>query len=230
MNQQQTTPKIHHAVNSAWSLVRSIHREGVDRCCVATFGDTFQIRADFTTSLPELAAILTAIGRGVKDEGTRLYDSVADMINAFWKAGRRDRPWVFLILTDGMDNRSKKYPCGNPNSPEMIGRYIGTRFNHEPTNCVALFGVGSDRQLNEKALATMSHFGNFPAVRVEAFPLLEPYLKRLAYEVTGEVEDVYIPLGGGVVGQVRNQNVRVTRRPIDYAILLDVSASMADPA
>lgn len=229
MLRNQTTPKIAYAVSAAWTFIQSLHREGVDRGLIATLGDRFEIQSDFTTSTSQLATTLNAIAQGVKDEGTRLYDSIQDIITTFWSAGRRDCPWVLLIVTDGDDNRSKNYPCNKPQSPEMIGRYVGTRFNHERTNFPFLIGVGQDQQINARALATIGHYGQFPAVRIEAFPHLQRVFQQIAVRVTSDLERFYVPTPYGAIQGVR-ENVRLTRQPIDYAILLDVSLSMGHPA
>jgi hypothetical protein len=230
--QQQATTKLVSAVMSVWeSYIRPRHREGVDRGAVFTFGNTCRVEADFTTSLSELAATLNIVmANGVRNEGTRLYDTLEDMVNAFWMAARRDCQWDALVITDGMDNRSRRYPHQNATSPELIGRYIGTRFNHLPSNRILLFGVGSERQLNAQALGTIAHHGNFRAIRIEGFSQLDRYIKEGTYNVTRKTENEYIPIAPGVVGHIQNQRVEVARRPTDYAILLDVSHSMGEPA
>jgi hypothetical protein len=215
MLQQLAPTNLVYAVSATWSFIQKFHREGTDRGAIFTFGDRFRVEADFTTSLPRLAAALAGIAKGgATGRATRLYDSIQDGIEAFWRAGRRDRRWGLGILTDGGDNGSTNYPHDNPNSPELIGRYIGTRFNHEPSNYGFLVGVGDDRQINARALATIGHYGNIPAVRIEGFGLLGDFFDRMAYEMSGIVVDR------------QGVRVHVDRRPLDYAILLDVSASM----
>ena len=235
MLRQQVQSKVMHAVRAIWAYIRMMHREGIDRGSIVTFDENLRVRVDFTTSVAELAAALETILAGECSGGTRLYDSLEDMVNFFWRAGRRDCRWDAVAITDGLDNRSRNYPHENPLSPTLIGRYLGTRFNHEATNRMTLFGVGSKQEINVPALEAMGKAGNFAALRIEAFPLLEAYLKQIAVEVRGEVEDVLVPLGHDVFGQkvlghIRNEHIRVTQKPIDYCILLDVSGSMSNPA
>ncbi len=230
MLRQQVQTKLDYAVSAVWTYIRMMHREGVDRGSIATFNDQFRIRVDFTTSVAVLAAALRAILAEGGSGNTRCYDSLEDTANLFRRAGRRGVRWDVMAVTDGMDNRSRSFPHDNPRSPELIGRYIGTRFSGEATNRFTLFGVGSREEINTKALAAMGDAGGFAALRIEAFPLLEGYLKQLAFEVRGEVEDVLVPLGHNMLGHVRNERVRVTPKPIDYCILLDVSGSMSNPA
>ena len=227
---QQVTPKIAFAVSAAWTFVTSLHQEGVDRGMIATFGNDYRIDQDFTTSPSKIASTLAAVGKTVRNEGTRLYDSIQDVITTFWQAGRRDASWVLLIVTDGMDNRSKNYPAANSKTPELIGRYVGTRFNHERTNFPFLIGVGHNEKINAKALAAIGHYGQFPAVTVEEFAQLEGLFLQAAYQVTSELHNVYCPVGDGLMLHSQSEQLRLSRRPIDYAILIDHSQSMRDPA
>src|SRR4051794_21784125 len=108
MLQHQSASRNAYQVHAAWSFIRTMHREGIDQGLIATFGDTFRIETDFTTSISRLATTLNGLAQGARNEGTLLYDSIENMVNTFWRAGRRDSQWILLINTDGDDNRSQR--------------------------------------------------------------------------------------------------------------------------
>ncbi|POG68570.1 hypothetical protein GLOIN_2v1778072 [Rhizophagus irregularis DAOM 181602=DAOM 197198] len=42
----------------------------------------------------------------VASGGTRLYDSIVNVIKTFHSNGDRSRPWILVVVTDGDDNNS----------------------------------------------------------------------------------------------------------------------------
>jgi uncharacterized protein (DUF58 family) len=100
------TTKIEYAVAAAGIFIAHLHREGFDRGMVATFGSTFRVEQNFTSSEAHLHSALARLDPSrikQENEGTRLYDSIEDVISQFWSYGDRNRPWLLTIITDGKD-------------------------------------------------------------------------------------------------------------------------------
>jgi len=215
--------KIGYAVGAAGLFVQHLHRENFDRGMIATFGNSFQIEQGFTSYERNLHNSLGVVARSIKSERTRLYDSIENVIQAFWQTGSRDRPWLLTIITDGQDNESRRYR----NNPAGIGQFIATRFNHEPSNYIFIIGVGEGSQIDRNALATMGNYGNFLAITIEAFPLLERVFLEIALKVTTQIAGYQVNIGNlswGEVARIR----QVSHVAFDYAFLIDRSGSMGE--
>ena len=233
MNRTQQTRQvptgIDYAVSAAWELISAVHIGGHDQCLIATFGDHFRIARDLTTSKSELVSTLVAIANSDLDGGTRFYDSLEDTVVALLKQGRQDSEKVIVAVTDGVDNRSRNYPHTNPRSPEMIGRYLGSRFADRPGHHAYLIGVGLAETAGVTALSTIAHHSKIKIATVRTFPVLQEIFSRIAIAMTSEISDVHHHLGNGWFLSTPEEKLRITRRPIDYAILIDRSGSMGDP-
>lgn len=212
--------KIEYAIGAAGVFIQHLHREGFDRGMIATFGDGFRIARNFTGHEADLHTTLRTVAREARDNHTRLYDSIADAIMAFWEYGKRDRPWLLIVITDGQDNISRKYP-----NPVSIGQFIGQRFEFEPSNFTFVIGVGEGNQIDRNALGRMGDAGGFPAVTIGAFPLLERVFLEIAIEISAQIEGRHIAAGNLSWDEVA-RIYRVSQTPIDYAFLIDCSASM----
>ncbi len=214
--------KIEYAVGAAGLFIRHLHRPGFDRCMLATFGNTFRVEQSFTSNEPLLHSVLNRISKSITNEATRLYNSIEDVIVQFKAYGYRDRPWLLTVITDGKNNFSDgKYR----NNPAAIGRFVATRYNHEDSNFIFVIGVGEGNQIDKKALATLGNSGNFLAMTIEAFPLLEMLFMRIALDVSERIEGIrvnYENISWTEVSRVR----QVSNIPFDYAFLLDRSGSM----
>lgn len=218
-----TMKKIEYAVGAAALFCHNLHRENFDRGMIATFGNTFRIEQGFTPYEAQLHSALSRIARSVTDERTRLYDSIEDMIEQFRSYGYRNRPWLLTVITDGQDNESKRYG----DNPTAIGRYVATRYNHENSNFIFVIGVGEGKQIDKNALATLGNKGNFLAMTIGAFPLLEALFIKIALHVSEELEGIRITSGN--VSWMQLQQIRkVSRIPFDYAFLIDRSGSMTE--
>lgn len=216
--------KIEYACAAAGIFIKHLHTENFDRGMIATFGNSFQVVQNFTSTENYLHSALRTTARSVSDEGTRLYDSIEDGINTFWQYGDRRRPWILVVVTDGKDYyNSGKYH----NNPAGIGRYIAQRFNHEPSNFMFLLGVGKQKDIDIDALATIGAHGGILAVPVEAFPLLEAAFLAIAVSITTDIVGQRITNGNVTWEQVA-QLRRVSQRPLDYAFLIDRSGSMSE--
>jgi hypothetical protein len=201
--------------------------DGYDRCMVATFNDRFNIGQDFTPSKSRVLSALANLESSVGG-GTLLYDSMKNMCTAFWKSAHRDRPWVWVTMTDGQDNRSKEFSFNEQQSPARLGRYILDRFTFEPSNYPFLVGCGKDGELNEEALAMIGHFGGFPAITVEGITRLQDVFQNIAHTLAAEVENG-LTIHGTTGVLRRTVRPRVFRLPIEIGLLIDCSASMGDP-
>jgi hypothetical protein len=222
LSRNSSSPKkIDYAVAAPAVFINHLHTEGIDRGMIATFGDTFRVEQSFTTSEASLYHSLARVSQNIRSEGTRLNDSIEDVISEFWRNGRRNVPWILTIITDGSDNQSRRY------RPAEIGQYVARRFNHEPSNFITLVGVGENHQLDRQALGTIGNYGGFPAYTIAAFPMLEALFLRIALQASTQV------IGRSVnVGNLTWQQVAYIRQmhrvPIDYAFLIDRSYSMTE--
>ena len=108
----------------------------------------------------------------------------------------------------------------------VLGLHLRHNFLSDPRNYAVLIGVGSGGQINEEALATIGAYGEFPAVAIDSFSMLEGLYKSIAEQVTSQF------YGGGVYqagGRTWAQIAEVRKRvavPIDVLFLLDRSGSM----
>ncbi|HWQ15045.1 MAG TPA: hypothetical protein VNL77_19765 [Roseiflexaceae bacterium] len=210
--------KIDYAVAASAVFIHHLHRDGFDRGMIATFGSSLHVNQNFTSSSAHLYTAL----RSVRLNGaTRLYDSIEDVVQLFWRYGDRQRPWLLTIITDGQDNESRKYK----NRPANIGQYVATNFMHEPTNFTFLIGVGSGQEIDATALATLGKMGRFPAMTIAAFPLLERLFLQIALSISEQLIGQQINIGNLTWEQV-SRIYQVSQIPIDYAFLIDCSTSM----
>ena len=215
--------KIEYAVGAAGLFIQHLHRENFDRGMIATFGDGFRVEQNFTAYEGNLHSSLRSVSRSIKRERTRLYDSIENVIMEFWNTGRRERPWLLTVITDGQDNESSRYR----NNPAGIGRFVASRFNHEPSNFIFVIGVGEGNQIDKKALATLGNHGNFLAITIEAFPLLEMVFLEIALKVTTQIAGYQVNVGNlswGEIARIR----QVSQVAFDYAFLIDRSGSMSE--
>lgn len=215
--------KIDYAVGAAGLFIQHLHRENFDRGMISTFGNSFRMEQGFTSYEGNLHNSLRWVSRSITDERTRLYDSIEDVIATFWNSGSRDHPWLLTIITDGKDNESYRYR----NNPAAIGRYIATRFNHEVSNYIFVIGVGEGSLIDRNALATMGNYGNFLAITIDAFPLLEMVFLEIALKVTTQIAGYQVNVGNlswGEVARIR----QVSHVAFDYAFLIDRSGSMGE--
>lgn len=228
------TRKIEYAVGAAGLFIHHLHGEGFDRGMIATFGNNYREEQSFTStesylhySLRQLPnSVISAVSRK-QGERTKLYDSIEDVIRSFLNNGRRDRPWLLTIITDGQDNESSRYSHYSSDSLARIGSYVLQKFNFHPTNFVFLIGVGEGSQIDKRALGTIGDSGRFLAATIAAFPLLELLFLNIAVKVSTELAGVQIDTGNFTWQQV-SQIRRTHRIPIDYAFLIDRSGSMSE--
>jgi len=223
--------KIEYACGAAGLFIRHLHTESFDRGMIATFGNSFQVEQGFTSTESSLHSALARVSRSVKNEGTRLYTSIYDVIRVFWDGARNSnaadkrRPWLLTVITDGKENsdRSDSYH----NNPMGIGRYIADHFNHEPSNFMFLLGVGSNQDIDVNALATVAAYGGIPAIPVQAFPLLEYTFLQIALDVSTQLVGQRVNIGNLTwerVAQIR----QISQTALDYAFLIDRSGTMND--
>jgi hypothetical protein len=223
--------KIEYAVGATGLFVRQLHRENFDRGMIASFGERFQVVQPLTASESRLENALNRVLKGTTDRymrdrepNTRLYDSLEDVLKAFLRDAQPNRPKLLTVITDGQDNASAKYR----NNPDMIGRFIHNAYSSEALNFMFVVGVGSDQQLDGRALARMGNAGRFPALKINAFPLLMQVFLEIAVEVSSSVEGRGRGEGRASWDAV-SEVFRVAETPLDYAFLIDVSSSMNEP-
>jgi hypothetical protein len=215
--------KIEYAVGAAGLFIHNLHREGFDRGMIATFGNGFRVEQGFTSTESYLHASLSKVSRSITNERTRLYDSIEDVVLQFHRYGARNRPWLLTIITDGQDNESRRYR----QNPIAIGRFVASQYNHEPSNFIFVIGVGEGQLIDSNALATLGRYGNFLAVTIEAFELLEMVFIEIALQFSEKLEGIRVNYGNlswAEVSRVR----QVSMVPFDYAFLIDRSGSMSE--
>jgi hypothetical protein len=215
--------KIEYAVGAAGLFIQHLHRENFDRGMIATFGNGFRVEQSFTGTESYLHRALARVSQSVTNEQTRLYDSLADVIVEFWSRGMRDRPWLLIVITDGQDTCSTSF-----RTPAAIGHVAATRYNHEDSNFMVVIGVGEGDQIDADALATLGNVGNFPAITIGAFPLLELVFLKIALQVSTRTLGRHVEVGNMSWDQVA-QIRQVSQVPFDYAFLIDRSGTMSQP-
>jgi hypothetical protein len=89
---------------------------------------------NFTKNKATLYRSLNGLNN-VADGGTRLYDSIVDVIQIFHSSGDASRPWILVVVTDGDDNRSSR-------SLRECAQEISRLFTTNHSNFLFLIGVG----------------------------------------------------------------------------------------
>jgi hypothetical protein len=158
------------AIEECDELVNKLHRDELDRGCIVTFSDYMKVRQEmifclksriiycfcmiffntfFLTNLyknfTEYKGSLHSSLNGlydVADGDTRLYDSIVDIIQIFHSSGVNSRPYILVVVTDGVDNISSR-------SSRKCAQEISNLFTNNPTNHLFLVGVG-DRVDSER--------------------------------------------------------------------------------
>ncbi|RIA96760.1 hypothetical protein C1645_814955 [Glomus cerebriforme] len=216
-NPQNT--QINAAIKASNELIKNLHRDGLDRGCIATFNDSMVVRQNFTKDEASLYRSLNGI-RNYVDGGTRLYDSMVDVVRTFHRNGDRTRPWILVVVTDGDDNRSSR-------SFKKCAEEISRLFTKESSNFLFVVGVGDD--VDSAKMEQMSTAGNFIYFPVKDFYLLELVFLTIAHKITTSLS---LSLGNLSVGNYSASWAEIQRHrnlsqvAIDYALLIDVSGSM----
>lgn len=231
------TKKIALATAATRKFVSSFIRPGIDRAMIASFGSTgpvrrspLRIEQDFTDDKSKLSAALDAVERSVGQEETRLYDAMADGADVMRVAARPNAIRLLVTSTDGEDVGSVKFResiiFGHRLSAEaVLGLYLRDSFLSDPRNYAVLIGVGSGKQINEEALVTIGTYGEFPAVAVDSFSMLEGLYKSIAEQVTSQFYGGVYLEGGQSWAKIAEVRERV-EVPIDVMFLMDRSGSM----
>jgi Mg-chelatase subunit ChlD len=97
----------------------------------------------FTNNKASLHRSLNGINNAKND--TRLYDSIVDVIQIFRNRGDVSRPWILVVVTDGVDNLSSR-------SLHKCAQEISSLFTKESNNFLFLVGVGdgvNSERMNE---------------------------------------------------------------------------------
>jgi hypothetical protein len=216
------TTKIEAAVAATQQFIRRLHRENFDRGLIATFGTHFCIEQEFTGCENDLHRALHGIAKKVEwSEGTRLYDSIQDVIITFGRDGDSHRPWLLIVITDGQDTHSAKYH----HNPTALGHAIAQGFNADASNLVCVIAVGRPEQVDVPALRQLGDAGHFPVIRIEGMALLEEAFVRVAIQIIERTEGRVI--GDGQAAWAELSRIRqAVQIPFDYAFLIDCSGSM----
>ncbi len=227
--------KIAMATAATRQFISNFLRPGMDRAMIASFGSAgrspLRIEQDFTDKKDKLYYALDAVERSVDKEETRLYDGMDDGAEVLKIAARPDSVRLMIVKTDGEDVGSKRFRdsivFGHRLSAEAVfGLYLRDSFLADPRNYAVLIGVGSGDQINEEALATIGAYGEFPAVAIDSFSMLEGLYKSIAEQVTSRI------CTGGTyrAGRLTWTEIAEVRKrvavPIDILFLLDRSGSM----
>jgi Mg-chelatase subunit ChlD len=212
------------AASSVRRFIASMHRRGLDRGMIASFGNTFRVDADFTTDPSQLSAAVACVGRSIGKEGTRFYDGLVDAATLFYHAGRRDALWLCIVLTDGVDSGAWRLK-----NPVLTGRILATLFNHDPTNFLTVIGVGRPGRIDTQALTQLGQAAGCPALHLDNFHLVERAFQDIAVQVTSRLVGIRHTVGNlswDEIARIRSH----TNLPVDYCFLLDRSGSMRESA
>ncbi|GAQ83568.1 hypothetical protein KFL_001530100 [Klebsormidium nitens] len=195
-------------------LVLGFHQQGAgDRCAIARFDNRYSLVQSFTGSEERVHASLATLDA---NGGTRFRDSICDFVDYFRTSGRRDRPWLIIVITDGDDN-------GSTRSVFNAGQYLLSRFNHEQNNFMFTIGVGDD--VDNRALEALAKQGGYNHVGLESFELLEALFQIIAAQVVQSITGVVGQIDGKTFSLVGAEETLV-RQGIDYGFLIDCSGSM----
>lgn len=217
--------KIEYAAGAALHFIDALHAEGVDRGAIFTLGTTFRIDQHFTTARADLDRALLTIGQSKPTENTALYDSIALAIEQFQKHGRRNVPWVLIVITDGKDNASKAFPPKDQRSPAVVGVLAAECFANARSNFFVLVGVGDANSLDVEAITTIGHFAHSPAIPLANFHMLEELFLQLVVQVSETVVGRTVQVGDQEFLELARVR-QVNKIGIDYALVIDRSGSM----
>ena len=213
--------KIEYATEAFERLVENFVRPRIDRVAVLAAGNTCLVECDFTSDMAKVRAAIRSLRYTNRDEKTRLWDTLADGAAAFWRAGRRNVRWVKLAVTDGGDNASTTFR----KDPVGAGQFMKNNFTFEPSNYLALVGVGEDKNIDRPALDKFGLAADCPAIVIKDFTLLEHMLLRIALQVTSGLFGVRYSLGS--LSWTELQRVRnLVHVPFDLMLTIDRSGSM----
>ncbi len=213
--------KIHYAAEAFERLVENFIRPRIDRVAVLSAGTTLRVECDFTSDIAKVRSAIHALTLSNGDEKTRLWDTVVEGVDYFWRAGRRWVRWMNVGLTDGGDNASDIFK----KDPEGAGLFVKNNFTREPSNYMALIGVGEDKNIDRRALEKFAAAANCPAIAIKDFRQLEGMLLNIALQVTSGLTGVRYSLGGLTWTEL--QRVRhLVHVPFDLMLTIDRSGSM----
>ncbi|CAG8584423.1 173_t:CDS:2 [Acaulospora morrowiae] len=207
------------AIKACNEFVKNLHRDELDRGCVASFNNTMVIRQSFTGDEMVIHRSLNRL-IDIPDGGTRLYDSMVDIVRTFRRDGDRTRPWILVVVTDGDDNSSYM-------SLERAANEVSQLFTRESSNFLFVLGVGES--VDSTRMQEMASKGNFIYIPVKYFSLLEYAFLTLAYQVSTSLSLSVSELSVGNISATWTEvqrNRELSRVAIDYALLIDVSGSM----
>jgi hypothetical protein len=141
--------KLNCAIRASKELVTNLHRDGLDRGCIATFSDFLILRQNFTSDENVLHRSLNSL-RNVASGDTLLYDSISDITTrTFRRNADPSRPWVLIVVTDGDDNLSSM-------SSRQCSREIYDKFTKEDSNFMFVVGVGD--RVNASKMQAVNYY------------------------------------------------------------------------
>nr|CAG8562387.1 14909_t:CDS:2 [Entrophospora candida] len=212
--------RISRAIKASNELITNLHRDGLDRGCIATFNDSLVIRQSFTTSETLLHRSLNSL-EDVATDGTRLYDSMVDVAtDTFRRKADASRPWIMIVVTDGEDTRSRR-------TANQCSRDIYSKFTNVDNNFLFVLGVGDG--VNGEEMEKIASSGKFTYIPVKDFYLLEFAFLTIAMEITTSnvlsIKQLSVSNVSATWAEVQ-QRRELSDVAIDYTLLIDVSASM----
>src|SRR5262249_39795105 len=98
-------------------------------------------------------------------------------------------------------------------------------FNARAASFPFLIGVGTGQQIDRAALAAVGTHGRFPALLLDLLDLLQQLFLNLAVRVTRGLTSTTVHGPGFVLNKIQ-PTLRVERRLIDFAFVIDRSGSM----
>jgi hypothetical protein len=213
--------KIDFATSAFERLLQNFFRWSIDRAAVISAGNEGLIECGFTSDLTALKSAIRRLTHTKGDEKTCLWDTVVASTAYYRRAGRRNVPWVELVVSDGGDNASVTYK----KDPVRAGHFVYDHFTREPSNYLALVGVGEDKQIDKQALEKFAIASNCVAIAIKDFSLLGEMFLSIAVQITSGLAGVRYSAGNLSWTELERMR-HVVHVPIDLALVIDRSGSM----
>jgi len=223
-----TFSKIGLGCGACHQFVRGVHRDGVDRGAIASFGNNFAIEQPFTWAAGEVSSGLISVERKVmsgRKEGTALYDSavqLAETVGACESAYDRKRFGLMLIVTDGVDLHSQRFAQAPERAGLAFRRIMSTYSKRWIT---LLFGVGHD--VDRDSLHHLARTGDMQLNMVDDMTAFAAALNELGTRIRVGVRTDCVAQDGWALA-VQRPFAEMSVTPYDYVFLIDRSGSMQD--
>ena len=207
--------KIDSAVQALKRFIKNVHCDGKDRCIAATFSNRLIVRQMLAYSSEEASRCIDNLDT---HGGTRLYDSVCNLVDLFCQHGDRSRPWIIVAVTHRNDNRSNR-------SAMECNKYISENYKNKNGCYIFLISVGDSTKYEE--LDIMSEQDSVYHINIVSFERLGRVLASIAHLMVSSVQSPTLDSLGFEAEAGRPSSV-ANLSAIDYAVAISNSSSMGE--